>query len=127
MSISRVQVNHWFLTLRAAPFPKSQKALGGKTMQLINDDLIEKFEQNSVAEDLVVARYYDVTSRWEWFAITFDGSDIFYGLVVGLETEFGSFSLSEFQFLNESAGYARIRLDLDFTPILVNELRSISY
>ena len=40
-------------------------------------------------------RLYDPESGWQWFPSEFDGDDLLFGMVLGAETEFGSFSLEE--------------------------------
>lgn len=40
-------------------------------------------------------KFFTPDSNWTWYATEFDGEDIFFGLVVGLEVELGYFSLSE--------------------------------
>ncbi|MBK8025147.1 MAG: DUF2958 domain-containing protein [Chloroflexi bacterium] len=52
---------------------------------------IEQLGMNAVA----TVKYFAPDSNWTWYAAAFDGEDIFYGLVIGYEVEFGSFSLSE--------------------------------
>lgn len=46
-------------------------------------------------DPLVVAKFFTPDGGWTWYAIEFDGTDSFYGLVDGLEKELGYFSLSE--------------------------------
>lgn len=60
-------------------------------------------------------------SSWTWYAFEFDGNDIFFGLVSGLEVELGYFSLSEFEEIRETLGKP-IERDLYFTPITLSEL-----
>jgi hypothetical protein len=60
-------------------------------------------------------------SSWTWYAFEFDGNDIFFGLVSGLEVELGYFSLSEFEEIRETLGLP-IERDLYFTPITLSEL-----
>ena len=52
----------------------------------------------------------------------FDGDDIFFGLVIGLEIEFGYFSLSELQSVRGPLGLP-IERDLHFEPKSLRELR----
>ena len=59
---------------------------------------------------------------WTWYAIEFDGDDIFFGFVDGFAKELGSFRLSE---LLENRGTfgLEIERDLHFTPKRLSELR----
>jgi hypothetical protein len=45
----------------------------------------------------VIAKFFTPTSSWTWYATEFDGEDRFFGLVAGLEKEFGYFSLAELE------------------------------
>jgi hypothetical protein len=56
---------------------------------------------------------------WTWYAIEFDGTDIFFGLVDGDEKELGYFSLSE---LLENRGKLGLEIerDLHFEPTPVS-------
>jgi hypothetical protein len=47
---------------------------------------------------------------------------MFFGLVIGLDREFGIFSLSELEQVNEDAGFSRITLDQTFRPTTVTSL-----
>jgi hypothetical protein len=58
-----------------------------------------------------------------WYASEFDGEDIFYGLVIGLEVEFGYFSLSELQSVQGPWGLP-IERDLNFQPQTLRELQA---
>jgi hypothetical protein len=51
----------------------------------------------------------------------FDGEDIFWGLVIGLVKEYGSFSLSELQSIRGKLGLP-VERDLYFTPTSLAEL-----
>ena len=71
---------------------------------------------------IAYAKFFTPWSSWTWYATEFDGEDIFFGLVVGLEIELGYFSLKE---LSEVAGPCgmKIERDLYFTPKSLSELR----
>lgn len=55
---------------------------------------------------------------WTWYAIEFDGDDLFFGLVDGFTWEFGYFRLSE---LMEERGKFGMEIERDFffepTPV----------
>jgi hypothetical protein len=71
---------------------------------------------------IAYVKFFTPWSNWTWYATEFDGEDIFFGLVVGLETELGYFSLKE---LSEVAGPGGMRIErgLYFTPKSLSELR----
>ncbi len=58
---------------------------------------------------------------WTWYAIEFDGTDLFYGLVDGFEKELGHFRLSE---LMENRGKLGLEIerDLSFEPTPISRL-----
>jgi len=70
---------------------------------------------------LALVKFFTPDSSWSWFASEFDGEDIFYGLVVGLEVEFGYFSLKELQSVRGPWGLP-IERDLYFEPKTLREL-----
>lgn len=56
---------------------------------------------------IAYARFFLVCGQWTWYACEFDGEDIFFGFVIGIEPEFGPFSLRELKSLHftfKSAG-----------------------
>ena len=46
---------------------------------------------------VAVVKLFTPDSSWTWFAVEFDGDDLFFGLVDGLEMELGYFSLAELE------------------------------
>jgi hypothetical protein len=67
-------------------------------------------------------KYFTPDSQWTWYASEFDGEDIFFGLVIGFEIEFGYFSLRELQ---EARGPLELQIerDLYYQPKSLRELR----
>ena len=49
------------------------------------------------AETMAMVKYFTPDSSWTWYATEFDGVDTFFGLVDGMETELGYFSLQELE------------------------------
>lgn len=47
------------------------------------------------SDPVAIVKFFTPDSSWTWYAIEFDGDDTFFGLVDGIEREFGTFSLSE--------------------------------
>ena len=66
-------------------------------------------------DPLVRAKFFYPDFSWTWYAVEFDGDDLFFGLVDGFEKELGYFRLSE---LMENRGKLgmEIERDLYFTP-----------
>lgn len=82
-------------------------------------DILPKLGETSGQTDPVaVAKFFYPDFSWTWFAIEFDGKDIFYGYVKGFEKEFGTFSLKE---LMENRGKLGCEIERDFyfkpTPV----------
>lgn len=77
-------------------------------------------EQGSEAKALV--KFFTPDSSWTWYATEFDGEDTFFGLVVGLEIELGTFSLSE---LEEARGPLGLPIERDkfFEPTSLRALQ----
>jgi len=72
-------------------------------------------------DPIVQVKFFTPWSNWTWYGIEFDGTDIFFGWVVGLEKEFGSFSLSELQSVRGPAGL-KIERDIYFEPKPISQV-----
>lgn len=72
---------------------------------------------------LVQAKFFTPDANWTWYASEFNGEDIFFGLVIGLEIELGYFSLSELEGVRGPLGLP-IERDLHFEPKSLRELRA---
>jgi len=73
---------------------------------------------------LAQVKLFIPTSSWIWYASEFDGDDLFFGLVSGLEVEFGYFSLNELKSVRGPLGLP-IERDLHFEPKTLRELRDM--
>jgi len=81
----------------------------------IRKRLPKLYSQEKVADPIVQVKYFCPWGAWTAYATEFDGKDIFFGYVVGLETEMGNFSLSEMQAIRGPGGLG-IERDLYFKP-----------
>lgn len=70
---------------------------------------------------LVQVKFFTPDAQWTWYASEFDGEDIFFGLVIGLEIELGYFSLSELKSVKGPLGLL-IERDLHFKSKALQEL-----
>ena len=70
---------------------------------------------------LALVKFFTPDSSWTWYASEFDGEDIFFGLVSGLEVEFGYFALSELDEIRGPLGLP-VERDLHFEPKTLEEL-----
>ncbi|GAH87664.1 unnamed protein product [marine sediment metagenome] len=55
-------------------------------------------------EKKVIAKFFTPDGSWTWYAVEFDGEDLFFGLVDGFEKEWGYFSLKELQSIRGKLG-----------------------
>jgi hypothetical protein len=74
-------------------------------------------------EAIAVVKFFTPWSNWTWFATEYDPEErLFFGLVVGLETELGYFSLDELQSVKGPAGLG-IERDRYWNPRTLAECR----
>jgi hypothetical protein len=77
-------------------------------------------------DPLVRAKFFYPDFSWTWYAIEFDGSDRFFGLVDGFEKELGYFSLAEL-LTNRGKLGLEIERDLYFTPCRLSTLYTLPH
>lgn len=106
---------------------KPEESAPRPPMPLLPDNIREQLpplysneEQGLEARALV--KFFTPDSNWTWYASEFDGRDIFFGLVVGFEVEFGYFSLSELESVRGPLGLP-IERDKYFQPTTLRELQ----
>jgi hypothetical protein len=69
-------------------------------------------------------KFFTPDSGWTWYPTEFDGNDLFFGLVSGLEVELGYFTLSELEEVRGPLGLP-IERDLYFHPKTLAELQRL--
>ena len=93
---------------------------GGDDMELMTDDIRKTlpplYSTENKTNPLLRVKFFTPDANWTWYAIEFDGDDLFFGLVIGLETELGYFRLSELQEVRGPLNLP-IERDLYFTPV----------
>ena len=72
-------------------------------------------------EALAQIKFFISDAQWTWYASEYDGEDIFFGLVIGLEIELGYFSLSELKSVKGLLSLP-IEQNLHFKPKSLQEL-----
>lgn len=73
-------------------------------------------------EALALVKFFTPDSSWSWYATEYDPQErVFFGLVDGLEKEFGYFSLDELESVKGPLGL-RIERDIYFEPTRIKEL-----
>lgn len=94
--------------------------MGGEAkMELLPKELRRRFpslrttEGKEVEDISIIAKFFDPTGSWTWYATEFDGKDTFFGYVRGFENEMGYFSLKELQSVRGQLGLG-IERDLYF-------------
>jgi hypothetical protein len=79
---------------------------------------MEKQGLNAVAP----IKFFTPDSGWTWYPTEFDGEDLFFGLVAGLEVELGYFSWAELEAVRGPLGQP-IERDLYFKPTPLKTLK----
>ena len=76
------------------------------------------------ADPLCRVKFFYPDFSWTWYAIEFDGDDLFFGLVSGFERELGYFRLSE---LLENRGKLGLEIERDgsFRPTPLSKLKRL--
>ena len=67
-------------------------------------------------------KFFCPWNQWTWYGIEYDGKDIFFGYVVGLDNEYGYFSLSELKSVRAFGGL-KIERDKFFEPTKMMDIR----
>jgi len=96
-------------------------------MELLTDNLRRKlpplYATEGQPDPLVICKFFLPGTGWTWYAIEFDGKDIFFGFVVGLEPELGYFSLQE---LMKVRGPFDMEIERDhFEAVPLSNVRSL--
>lgn len=78
-------------------------------------------ERQDDADPMLVCKFFYPDFSWTWYAIEFDGEDLFFGLVDGFERELGYFTLSELEQNRGKLG-CPIERDRYFKPIRLSQL-----
>jgi hypothetical protein len=66
-------------------------------------------------------KFFTPDAGWTWYATEFDGTDLFFGLVIGGYKELGTFSLVELRSVRGTLGLP-IERDLYFKPATLQSL-----
>jgi len=96
-----------------------------QTMQLLTKEIIKDlpplYSQENEKDPMVITKFFYPDFNWTWYAIEFDGKDLFYGFVVGDFPGLGYFTLSELLTNRGKLGLP-IERDLYFTPRRLSEV-----
>ena len=95
-------------------------------MMLLTKEILKQlpplYSQENEKDPLVICKFFYPDFSWTWYAIEFDGKNLFYGLVDGFEEELGYFSLSELMSNKGKLGLP-VERDRFFTPCRLSEVR----
>ena len=84
-------------------------------------------EEIPLEEKVAQVKFFSPYNGWRWYAVEFDGEDIFWGYVEGWENEWGTFSLSELSGATIAGGLVpAIERDCFFTPKKVGEILTVA-
>jgi hypothetical protein len=73
-------------------------------------------QEEKGSDAIAEVKFFTPWSSWTWYASEYDPEDgLFFGVVVGLEREFGYFSLEELEGIRGPGGL-QIERDLYWTP-----------
>jgi hypothetical protein len=67
------------------------------------------------ADPIMMVKFFTPDAGWTWYASEYDGEDIFFGFVDGLDQELGYFSLAELQEIRGPFGLP-VERDIHFAP-----------
>ena len=91
-------------------------------MKLLTDELRARlpplYSQEAEADPMVAANFFLPGTGWTWYVTEGqeqEGDFLFFGFVVGLESEFGYFLLSELESARSPLGGLPVERDLAFT------------
>jgi hypothetical protein len=97
-------------------------------MELLTQELRQQlpplYSQEAVDDPLVICKFFTPDAGWTWYALEFDGDDVFFGWVVGFEQELGYFLLSELEAARGPLGLS-IERDLHFRPTRLSEVKKL--
>lgn len=96
-------------------------------MKLITQEIAQRlpalYATEELADPMVQVKFFYPDFHWTWYAIEFDGVDLFFGYVDGEEAELGYFRLSEL-LVNRGIWGLPVERDLHFTPCPLSEVRA---
>jgi hypothetical protein len=95
-------------------------------MKLLTNELRKRLLPLGATQDqenpTAICKFFTPDGAWSWFPFEFDGSDLFFGAVAGIEFELGYFRLSELKETRGPLGLP-IERDLYFKPTSLSKIR----
>lgn len=95
-------------------------------MELLTQELRRKLpplggQDGKGGKQIAWTKFFAPDGSFTWYATEYDGTDIFFGLVDGLEKELGYFSLAELKSIRGPLGLA-VERDLYWEPKPLEEI-----
>ena len=81
------------------------------------------YSTETQSDPMVICKFFYPSFDWTWYAIEYDGQDVFFGLVDGYVAELGYFTRSELEATRDQLGLP-IERDLHFEPCRLSQLRA---
>lgn len=85
-------------------------------------------EETSTEEKIIVCKFFSIVGSWTWYVVEGarqeNGDFLFYGLVDGIEKEWGYFTLKELESVRWH-GIPSVERDLYFNAVKVRECREL--
>lgn len=82
-------------------------------------------EKTPTDEKIAVVKFFSPYNGWRWYAVEFDGTDTFFGLVEGWEVEWGYFSFKELSETTVHNGVPAIERDKFFVPTPIKDIVAV--
>ena len=80
------------------------------------------YANENLKDPEAIVKFFTPDGNFTWYAMEFDGEDLFFGFVDGYEKELGYFSLKELSSLR-GAFNLPVERDMYFKPTKLSELR----
>lgn len=99
-------------------------------MKLLTKEIQERIpklyetEEIEAGEKVAQVKFFCIANGWTWYVVEYDPKEkLFFGLVEGWGTEWGYFSLDEFEEINRKYPFPVIERDLYFEPTKIKNLK----
>jgi len=94
-------------------------------VKLLTKEILERLPKlgktSSQKDPTLQVKFFTPDAQWTWYGIEYDGKDIFFGFVIGLEDELGNFSLNELREVRGSLGLP-VERDEFFKPCSLSKV-----
>ncbi len=99
-------------------------------MKLLTKEILGRLpklgETDGQKDPICQVKFFTPDAQWTWYGIEYDGKDIFFGYVKGLENELGYFSLNELREVRGSLGLP-VERDMYFNPCPLSKIKKEPY